>query len=126
MQMVKDGSFIMQTTDSVKNKRNRFQIGQAVCKKAGIYPTARIFCQSHVDTVDASIKCLYRRDDKGTIIGCRSFSHLLNCGNFTCPRYYFKCPNSYCVPYMYVCNGIYDCGNGADEEHCGKENWNII
>ncbi|XP_053391054.1 uncharacterized protein LOC128553884 [Mercenaria mercenaria] len=32
-----------------------------------------------------------------------------------------KCPGSFCIPFMYVCNGRIDCPDGYDENICGCE-----
>ncbi|XP_043748164.1 relaxin receptor 2 isoform X4 [Cervus elaphus] len=37
-----------------------------------------------------------------------------------CPKGYFPCGNlSQCLPRAFHCDGVEDCGNGADEENCG-------
>ncbi|XP_012882735.1 PREDICTED: relaxin receptor 2 isoform X2 [Dipodomys ordii] len=37
-----------------------------------------------------------------------------------CPRGYFPCGNlTKCLPRAFHCDGVDDCGNGADEENCG-------
>ncbi|XP_019381049.1 PREDICTED: relaxin receptor 2 isoform X3 [Gavialis gangeticus] len=37
-----------------------------------------------------------------------------------CPKGYFPCGNlTTCLPRSFHCDGINDCGNGADEENCG-------
>ncbi len=51
-------------------------------------------------------KCIYDRMHN------RSISH---CLFYECP-YHFKCSNSYCIPYKHVCDSVYDCPDGADEE----------
>ncbi|GFT32063.1 g-protein coupled receptor GRL101 [Nephila pilipes] len=38
--------------------------------------------------------------------------------NFVCPKDYVKCPESYCIPTIYVCDGKWDCIGGGDEEEC--------
>ena len=32
----------------------------------------------------------------------------------------FKCQNSYCIPYQYICDGKWDCWYGQDELQCGQ------
>ncbi|XP_036084314.1 relaxin receptor 2 [Rousettus aegyptiacus] len=37
-----------------------------------------------------------------------------------CPKGYFPCGNlTMCLPRAFHCDGVDDCGNGADEENCG-------
>uniref|UniRef100_A0A8D1WFW8 G-protein coupled receptors family 1 profile domain-containing protein n=1 Tax=Sus scrofa TaxID=9823 RepID=A0A8D1WFW8_PIG len=37
-----------------------------------------------------------------------------------CPKGYFPCGNlTQCLPRAFHCDGVDDCGNGADEENCG-------
>ena len=61
--------------------------------------------------------CLYDLDHYGHITYCRDGAHLLNCKLMKCTNS-FKCPGSYCVPIRKVCDGVHDCGNGADEINC--------
>ena len=41
-------------------------------------------------------------------------AHLQHCINFEC-NMMFKCSKSYCIPWLYVCNGKWDCSGGYDE-----------
>ncbi len=43
--------------------------------------------------------------------------HLMNCEEFQCGGL-FKCPGYYCVPWLIVCNKIWDCPGGKDEVNC--------
>ncbi|CAD5123495.1 DgyrCDS11838 [Dimorphilus gyrociliatus] len=36
----------------------------------------------------------------------------------TCPKDYVRCPNFYCIPLRYVCDGVWHCSNGEDEQNC--------
>ncbi|XP_041379539.1 G-protein coupled receptor GRL101-like, partial [Gigantopelta aegis] len=42
------------------------------------------------------------------------------CDTVKCEEGYYKCPRSYCIPLEFVCNGIMDCVDGADEHVCDK------
>ena len=42
---------------------------------------------------------------------------LLLCSEFLCPKH-FKCPETYCVPWHVVCDGVTDCPDGEDELGC--------
>ena len=33
----------------------------------------------------------------------------------------FKCPDFYCIPWSYVCDGKWDCPRGIDERNCNSE-----
>ena len=77
--------------------------------------------QGHSKCFNISNTCIFRLDSHNNLIPCRTGTHLENCKMFECNTYY-KCPGYYCVPYAYVCNGIWDCPDGADESHihrCG-------
>ena len=52
---------------------------------------------------------------------CPFAEHLRNCSEEKCKNY-FKCPNSYCIPYKYVCDDIWDCPRGYDEQICNNIN----
>lgn len=45
---------------------------------------------------------------------CRNGGHLQNCTDFECDKT-FKCRNSYCIPWTYVCDSKWDCLDGEDE-----------
>ena len=48
--------------------------------------------------------CVYRLSRYGTLIPCKTGSHLQECRDFTC-NLHFKCPGYYCVPWGYICDG---------------------
>ncbi len=58
--------------------------------------------------------CVYRVDHNFIIVPCKAGSHLQDCKGFDCSLH-FKCPNYYCVPWGYICNGRWDCPDGYDE-----------
>ena len=63
-------------------------------------------------------KCLYYLSNRtNALLICRNGKHLENCEVAACVNQ-FKCPKSYCIPYMYVCDGKWDCWNGHDEHQC--------
>ena len=55
---------------------------------------------------------------RGSIYCANASKHLLQCEEFECSRLYFKCPGYYCLPWRNVCNRIWDCPGGADENQC--------
>uniref|UniRef100_A0A4W3K8S2 Uncharacterized protein n=1 Tax=Callorhinchus milii TaxID=7868 RepID=A0A4W3K8S2_CALMI len=36
-----------------------------------------------------------------------------------CPINYFKCRNMLCIPKIWLCDGLDDCGDWSDEHNCG-------
>ena len=61
--------------------------------------------------------CLYDMHVNGSLFYCSNGWHLRNCSQFQCVAR-FKCPNSYCVQYLHVCNNKWDCPDGSDEINC--------
>ncbi len=59
--------------------------------------------------------CVYSTDASHCLVSCKSGAHLQNCKEFECNKM-FKCPNYYCIPWSYVCDGKFDCPNGKDEQ----------
>ena len=60
--------------------------------------------------------CIYEKSlQNRTARYCPHGEHLKDCKIHICK--YFKCPNTYCVPYSYLCDGTWDCPRGQDEEH---------
>lgn len=45
---------------------------------------------------------------------------LLHTEHFKCPANTVKCPNSFCIPLKFVCDGKMQCPDGQDEADCGK------
>ena len=43
--------------------------------------------------------------------------YLSQCKDIGCPGK-FKCPNSYCIPISFLCDGETDCVRGKDEVNC--------
>ena len=58
--------------------------------------------------------CIYKINIRNQLIPCQNGAHLKNCEKFTC-NMMFKCENSYCIPWTYVCDGKWDCLEGQDE-----------
>ena len=70
--------------------------------------------EGHIRYFNFTDICLYKLNSKSNMIPCRNGDHLENCGNFEC-NMMFKCPDYYCIPWMYVCDGKWDCPFGQDE-----------
>ena len=71
--------------------------------------------------------CNYKLNTFGHLVPCRNGAHLQNCKLFEC-NLKFKCWNSYCIAWAYVCDGKWDCPEGDDESFNGecsrsKQNW---
>ena len=58
--------------------------------------------------------CLYKLSVRNELIPCNNGGHLENCLKFQC-NMLFKCSGYYCIPWIYVCDGKWDCPYGEDE-----------
>ncbi|XP_045167449.2 uncharacterized protein LOC123530741 [Mercenaria mercenaria] len=97
------------------------KIGNVICKEEYSSDTDTVTCEEGRYIEDASLRCLYDTDSSGLINGCRSGSHLHDCDSFVCPKGTVKCPESYCIPLRFVCDGEEQCPNAEDEHGCGCE-----
>ncbi len=68
----------------------------------------------HSKCFDISDTCVYRLNRHGHLEPCRTGSHIQSCSKFECNSH-FKCPEFYCIPWGYSCNGVWDCPDGTDE-----------
>ena len=57
---------------------------------------------------------MYKLDEYSHLVPCWNGGHLQNCREFECNAK-FKCPNSYCISWLFVCDGKWDCPEGVDE-----------
>ena len=67
--------------------------------------------------------CVYRLNQFHILIPCRAGEHMQSCEKFEC-NMKFKCPEFYCIPWNYVCDGKWDCPKGYDElvlHNCGVQ-----
>ena len=71
--------------------------------------------EGHTKCFNFTDICLYKLNTGSHMIPCRNGGYLDNCKKFECNEM-FKCPDSYCVPWTYVCDGKWDCPFGEDEE----------
>ncbi len=69
--------------------------------------------------VGSEFGCIFERDNVDLAF-LKNGSHLLDCHNFTCSTKYYKCPGSYCIPWRFVCNGIWECPGGMEENQCNR------
>ena len=75
--------------------------------------------KGHFKCFNFSDICIYKLNEYGHLIPCRTGSHLESCKDFQCPVH-FKCPSYYCVPWSMVCDGKWDCPYGEDEQFSHK------
>lgn len=71
---------------------------------------------------DRRVMCLYEthKDNETKIrelINCKEGYNLDSCEDYNCTGTY-KCPGYYCIPWKYLCNGLWDCPAGYDEQDC--------
>ncbi len=70
----------------------------------------------HSRCYNISAVCTYKLDRNSHLFPCRNGGHIEDCKEFECNAK-FKCPESYCVPWAYVCDGKIDCPSGSDERN---------
>ncbi len=80
------------------------------CKNLGQIPCF----PGHSKCYEIHAVCIYRINSLGQLEPCRTGSHIQSCSKFEC-NYHFKCPDQFCIPWGYLCNGIWDCPEGTDE-----------
>ena len=47
-------------------------------------------------------------------------SHMKHSKDYTCSAVHYKCPEFYCIPLRYVCDGRYHCPGGLEETQCNR------
>ncbi len=70
--------------------------------------------EGHSRCFNNSQICQYKLNSLGYLEPCRTGEHMQNCSTFVC-NMQFKCRNSHCIPWEYVCDGKWDCSDGCDE-----------
>ncbi len=83
---------------------------QGFCQETAQFPCAQDLLQCY-DILDL---CIFKLLEN-TLFPCTNGEHLTNCDHFEC-NMKFKCPEGYCIPWAYVCNGKWDCPFGLDED----------
>ena len=78
-----------------KEINNRYK-----CPEIGMIPCEK----GHNRCFPITQFCILEYNINYEITPCRSGAHLKHCKHFPCTGS-FKCPNSYCVPVRYICNG---------------------
>ena len=77
----------------------------------------------HIRCYSFSDICIFKLNQFNHLIPCRNGAHAENCKDFECNAMY-KCIESYCISWTYVCDGKWDCPNGDDEYNnpvCGNQ-----
>ncbi|KAL4225125.1 G-protein coupled receptor [Mactra antiquata] len=92
-------------------------VGPLICN-ASIPALNKVIKCNTGSVVPLHHRCLYNIDKYGYATGCRDNTHLLNCETWTCPSGYAKCPNDFCIPLEFMCDGKMDCRHGEDEMNC--------
>ncbi len=85
-------------------------VGQLLCK------------DGHPKCYSVSDICIYEVNEQHNLIPCRTGENLQSCLKFQC-NFQFKCPKAYCISWSYVCDGVWNCPFGHDEQEphsCGE------
>ena len=98
--------------------RYNTKIKEFACPKKGQLPCI----DGHIRCYNVSQICYYKLSENNNLLPCRTGNHLENCKDFECNAKY-KCPEYYCIPWSYVCDGKWDCPYGNDEmkSYCTKD-----
>ncbi len=84
---------------------------QHPCKSRNEFPCLT----GHHQCFKTTDLCQYKINKQKRIEPCTNGRHLEACQSFQC-NIALKCPESYCIPLEYLCNGMWDCPNGNDEK----------
>ena len=68
--------------------------------------------------------CIYKLNKYKHIVPCRTGEHMEECKTFECNKK-FKCPDYYCIPFAYHCDGKWDCPDGVDESVTNCVKWRM-
>ena len=72
---------------------------------------------SGFEIMSTDLACTYDRNFHPEDNDLFNAPHLEWCYLHECPGMY-KCFESYCIPYHYICDGVADCPSGDDEDNC--------
>ncbi len=89
------------------------------CPLAGQLPCK----DGHPKCYSVSDICIYEVNEQHNLIPCRTGENVQSCLKFQC-NILFKCPKAYCISWSYVCDGVWNCPFGHDEQetHGCREN----
>ncbi len=92
-------------------------------KVQGCKQPSQLACRrGHSKCFDIIEICSFKLNNFFHLAPCRNGGHLEDCRDFEC-NMMFKCHDSYCIPWSYVCDSKWDCARGEDELGnivCGK------
>ncbi len=106
-------SFVLSTSGTKNIKSGRWYGGEFGKHKLHNQET-QILCSNRSTIYHFADVCIYQLDTAQKLIPCPDGSHVQECSNFQCNAK-FKCDGYYCIPWHYVCDGLWDCPSGVDE-----------
>lgn len=77
--------------------------------------------EGHTRCFNTTDICKFSLNRFGFLVPCRNGAHLEHCTHYACHAKY-KCTNSYCIPFSYLCDGKWDCPEGDDEPTSCRSN----
>ncbi len=102
--------------DTQNDEPHQFSLLQSSKTQSCAVPGLLQCLKGHSKCYNMTDICKYKLDKNGLLHPCRNGGHLDNCNEFEC-NHKFKCFLSYCIPWVYVCDGKWDCPNGDDEHY---------
>ena len=101
-----------------------FDIEQSINMTFDAFPCL----QGHPLHFPFHVICHYDLNKHGRLRYCGNGAHLSGCVDHGCSNM-FKCPGSYCLAVIRVCDGVADCPDGEDERDCSSQSpscpWNV-
>ncbi len=81
------------------------------------HPSPKLNISEGINEMSTDNACIFTR--RASVDMTDRNHHLKCCHSHQCPGMY-KCHNSYCIPYRYVCDGHKDCPSGEEEMRCER------
>ncbi len=106
-------SFVLSTCE-IRNVNLRRRYRGEFSKHKLHFQETQIPCSNSSTVYQFADVCIYQVDAAQKLIPCPDGSHVQECSNFQCNAK-FKCHGYYCIPWHYVCDGLWDCPSGLDE-----------
>ena len=121
---MKDGTCLLYALLNGKNKGIDDKKSNSTGSLTSVFePDSKLTCQdngqlpcryTYTNCYNITEICTYRLDENKLLSPCVNGEHTENCGDSQC-NMKFKCPQFYCIPWSYVCDGKWDCPGGFDE-----------